>query len=356
MENRPDDSEHPPSRPRLPFSWWWPVSVLAVGLILGIGGLELVRLLARPLGLLVLGVSIASALAPVVERLSAKIPRTAAVILVYAVLVLLIVGIFSAAVPLLAGQIRSLFARMRVWLPQISDWLAGFGFDPQGLRATFLSEAGQFGIMFFRLPVSVGRTIVEIVLVLFLSLYWMFLAPGIKQFFLSFFPADQKGFVTRLVADMGTEMGGYLRGSAINGLAIGAVEYVGLLLIGVPYALTLASLTAFLELFPTIGPVISGVFVTLVALSVSPRAALITLALAIALQQTEGHILVPLIMRSQTNVSPLLAVFSIVCGAAIGGLLGAVIAIPIAAILSLLIRRVIAPAIRRANGVTAEEV
>jgi predicted PurR-regulated permease PerM len=338
MENLPDDSEQLPSRPRLPFSWWWPVSVLAFGLILGIGGLELVRLLARPLGLLILAVSISSALAPVVERLSARIPRTAAVILVYAV------------------QIRSLFGRMRVWLPQITNWLAGFGFDPQGLRATILSEAGQFGVMFLRLPVSVGRTIVEIVLILFLSLYWLFLTPGIKRFFLSFFPAGEKGFVTTLIADMGTEMGGYLRGAAINGLIIGAAEYVGLLIIGVPYALTLASLTAFLELFPTIGPVISGAVVTLVALSESPRAALITLALAIVLQQTEGHILVPLIMRSQTNISPLLAVFSIVCGAAVGGLLGAVIAIPIAAVLSLLVRRVIAPAIRRANGVTAEEV
>lgn len=356
-ENAPlSASPQPKNRSWMPFSWWWIVSALAMGLIFGIGGLELIRLLARPIALLILAVSIASALAPVVDWLSIRLPRSLAVILVYFILVLIIVGVLSATVPLLGAQVRELFREMRVWLPMAADWLAQFGFDPQGLRGTLLSEAGQLGMLFIRLPIALGRTIFELVLVLFMSLYWMFLIPSIKQFFLSFFPADRKGSVTPVLTHMGTEMGGYLRGAAINGIILGVAKYVGLLIIGVPYALTLGALAALMEFFPTIGPTISGTIATLVALSVSPRLAVITAMYAIILQQTEGHILVPLIMRSQTEISPLLAIFSIVAGAAIGGLLGAVIAIPTASVITVLVRRVIAPALRRANGVGAEEV
>jgi putative heme transporter len=364
MENRMDspDQNLSPSRPpkdtgpRLPLSWWGLVSVLAFGLILGIGGLELVRLLARPLALLILAISIASALAPLVEGLARKIPRLMAVILVYAIPLLIFITLLAATIPLITGQTRSLVERMRIWVPEIANWLAQYGFDSQGLRGTLLSEAGQFGMIFFRVPVSLGTAIAQFVLIIFLSIYWLFLTPGIKRFFLSFFPAKDKPFVTSIIANMGNQIGGYLRGAAINGVIIGFSEFLGLLLIGVPYALTLGALAGVMELFPTIGPIISGTVVTLVALSVSPHIALIALIFAIVLQQVEGHVLVPLIMRSQTEVSPLLAIFSVIAGASIGGLLGAVIAIPVASVLSVLVRQVIAPAIRRANGVEIEEV
>src|SRR5512133_745389 len=100
MDKDPDSSTPADSHPKLPSSWWWLVSALAAALIFGIGGLALVRFLARPLAMLILAVSIASALAPVVEWLTRKMTRTLAVILVYAVLILFIIGVLGATIPL----------------------------------------------------------------------------------------------------------------------------------------------------------------------------------------------------------------------------------------------------------------
>lgn len=331
-------------------SWWWLVSVLAVGLVLGIGGLEVVRMLARPLALIILAVSIAAALAPLVERLEKRIPRALAVILVYTVLGLAFFGVLTTTVPPLVQQTRALVDSSNTWFPKIAFYLGQMGLDTTNLGSAIFSEMSRYSSFFLMLPIGLVAAVIQTVLVIFLSLYWLISMRNLKQFVLSFFSADRSDTVSALITQMGENMGGYLRGSAINGLILGTLKYIGLLIIGVPYALTLGTLAAMTEFFPTIGPIISGTVATLVALSVSPHLALITLIYAVVLQQTEGHILVPLIMRSQTKISPLLAIFAIAAGAAIGGLLGALIAIPTASALHVLAKMVIAPAIRRANG------
>ena len=339
-----------------PFSWWWLASALVAGLVIGFGSLYLLRFLAHPLALMVVAITLANALAPVVDRLSARsIPRTLAVILVHLVLVLILVGVIGLTVPLVVEQVRMLIEQSQTWLPHLSENLSRLGFNASSLLSSFLNQAGSLSGVFLRVPVNIFSGLFEFILIFFLSLYWLALMPRIKRFFLSFYPEERKAGVERTLALMGMGMGGYLRGSAINGLIIGTATYLGLLVIGVPYALTLAALAGVTEFFPFIGPIISGAVMVLVALTIEPRLALITLAFVIILQQTEGHILVPLVMRSQTAISPLLAIFAILAGVALGGFLGAVVAIPIASLLTVLVEAVIAPAIRRANGVPAEE-
>lgn len=340
-----------PGRPAPRISWWFVMSAIAVGLILGIGGLELFRMIVRPLALLVLAVSIAAALAPVVERLSHRVPYGVAVALVYIVLVLVVVTILGSTVPLVVTQVRGLLSHWRDFFNQLTMQLSLLGFDTSNLMGAIMTELGRVGEALFTLPVRLISTLFEMVVTLFLSLYWLILTPGTKRFFLSFFNETQKERASTIICQMGTAMGGYLRGSAINGLIIGVLEYIGLLIIGVPFALTLASLAGLLEFFPTIGPLLSGTLVVAVGLSVSPRTAVIVLIFAVVLQQLEGHILVPIIMRSQAEVSPLLSILAVLSGAAIGGLLGALIAIPLVSAISVLVRMVIAPAIRSANGV-----
>lgn len=340
-----------PLRPRGSITWQQLTAALALGIILGVGGLYLFRFLVRPLALLVLSVSIAAALAPVVERMGRRIPRALAVVLVYVVLALIVFGIFGLTVPLLIGQGRSLLFNLRRLQPLISGWLSTIGVDAANVGAMLLNELGRLGEYAMRLPVGLVTGLLEMVLILFLSLYWLLMMPHTKGFFLSLFATESKPFVNEVLANLGQSMGGYLRGAAINGMVIAVLEYIGLTIIGVPYALTLGALAGLMEFFPTIGPIISGTIATLVALSISPRIAIITVIYAIVLQQTEGHILVPWIMRSQTNVSPLLAIFAVISGAAVGGLLGAVIAIPIASALTVMVKMVVAPAVRRANGV-----
>ena len=340
-----------------PVSWWWFVTALTAALILGLGSIILIRDLARILSILILGISIANALAPVVNFLehNMRIPRAAAILIVFLLLVLIFALILYITIPVLVSQVKNLFQNASTWVPQVISWLAQFGFDRNTLLNSFSSMTSTVGSLLISLPSAIFNSLLDFVLVIFISLYWLILMNGMRRFFLTFFQHEDRDRVENILQELGKAMGGYLRGAAIDGLIFGAFKYVGLLIIGVPYALTLGVIAASLEFFPTIGAIISATIASLVALSISPTLALITLGYTIVLQQAENHILVPLVMRSQTSISPLLAVLAVVSGGAIGGILGAVVGIPIVSAADVLIRMVIGPAIRRANGVVLTE-
>ncbi len=341
-----------------PVTWWWLVAALAGGIIIGIGGLYVFDLLARTLAILVLGISIANALAPVVNWLQkhGKMARGLAIFFTFLVLLIIFAGVLYLTIPLLVSQLKALGKQVNVWVPQVVNFFEQFGFDKNTLLSTFSGLTSQLGSMLISLPTAIAGALLDFVLTVFVSLYWLILMNGIRTYYLSFYPKDERNDVHKTLSAMGDAMGGYLRGSAIDGLIFGTAKFIGLMVIGVPFALTLGVIAAFLEFFPTIGAIVSAAIATLIALTVSPTTALITLGFTILLQQAENHILVPLVMRSQTSISPLLAVLAVVGGYTIGGILGAIVAIPIVAALEVLVNRMIGPALRRANGLEESEV
>jgi len=149
---------------------------------------------------------------------------------------------------------------------------------------------------------------------------------------------------------MGQTMGGYVRATGINGVIIGAMTYVGLLVIGVEYTLVLAVLAGLGEFLPVVGPIFAAIPAIAIALIESPQQAIVVTIFYIALQQLESNLLVPFIMRQQADVPPLLSLFALLAGSALGGLLGAIVAIPLAGALRVLVVRVLAPAEREWSG------
>jgi predicted PurR-regulated permease PerM len=145
-------------------------------------------------------------------------------------------------------------------------------------------------------------------------------------------------------------MGGYLRGLLIDGSILGTVTYIGLMLLGVRFPLLLGVLAGMGEIVPIAGPVIAGSVIVLVALFQSPQLALFTLIFVLILQQLESNVLVPLVMKSQVDISPLFTLIGIAMGGTIGGFLGAIVAVPVAAAITALVKVAIAPAIRRRTG------
>jgi predicted PurR-regulated permease PerM len=133
---------------------------------------------------------------------------------------------------------------------------------------------------------------------------------------------------------------------AINGLIVGTLSWAALTIIGVDYALPLAVLAAVGELIPYLGPVIASMPAIAVALTQSTSLA-VTVAIAyLAIQQIEGQLLTPLIMRSQTHLSQALVIVALTMGYATGSVLGALSAIPMFAAGRVIVRHVIAPRLR----------
>ena len=155
-----------------------------------------------------------------------------------------------------------------------------------------------------------------------------------------------------LFTDLGRTLGGWVRGTLVAMLLIGLLTALGLALLGVPYALLLGILAGLLELIPYLGPWISGAIAVVVTLlTVDPLKALQVIVLFIIIQEVEGNLVQPLVMSWAVHVDPLLVLIAITVGAEALGLIGAVIAVPVAGMAQVITQRVVAPAIRR---VTAE--
>jgi predicted PurR-regulated permease PerM len=340
----------------VPGSWWWSATSGAMALILGIGTLVLIWLFARPIALIILGISLAAALAPVVDWLGRRMSRTLSILTVYLGVLLFIFGVLAIILPPMVSQFQSLIARSPKLIEQAQQWLQQSPlFSNSAVNNAVLGELGRLGAGLVTAPLQAASTVVDIVLVLVLSAYWLGVAPGIRRFFISLVPEERRVRVGGIIEELGIGMGGYIRGTFITGVILGVAAFIGLSIIGVNYPVVLATLAGVMEFIPYAGPFISGAAMVGIALSQSLTLAVIVLIFAIVLQELEGHLVIPVVMRSQTDIPPVLAVIALFCGASVGGLIGALTAIPLAVALRVIVKRVIAPAVRRQTGAPPEQ-
>ncbi len=341
------------ARLSMPRMWWLLASAIAVAIALGLGTLTIVRALASPLSVLILGFTVAAALEPVVARLEQRLPRLLAIVIVYAIIAMLLAGVVWAVIPPVWGQLQGfgtgfpdIASRARQLLPPSIGNLFGDSLS-KALKSQLAGGAqGASGSV----PMAITTGLVDLIVMVFISIYTLLGKSGMRDFVLSLLPEVRRPRVHEVMGSMADSMGGYVRGAVVNGVIMGALTALGLLILGIRFALILGVLTGLLELVPVIGPILAGAIIVALALLQDPTRALEALIFMIALQQLEGHILVPNIMRSQTDTSPVLSIVALLAGAEIGGLLGVAVSLPIAAAVTVLVRQVIAPAIRRQTG------
>jgi putative permease len=330
-------------------SWWQSTTSRAVALLLVIAVIASIWFFARPLAILTLGVTIAAALSPVVAFFDRWLPRILAALVVYLILALVIGLLLWVVIPTLVGQAQEIINRVPKMIDQLQNLLQWLGMRPGAFTLSNLLST-QFAAIaptLVTLPLMLASRLFDIMLVIFVSLYSLIDAPHIRHYFLSLFPENHQEQVGHVLSHMFNAMGGYIRGSVINGLIIGSLTYVGLLLIGVDFPLTLGILAGMLELIPYIGPILAAAIIFLVTIAQSPSKALAVLIFDIILQQTEGHVLVPNIMHAQANISQLLVIIAVFAGGAIGGFLGVLVSVPLAAAAHVLFDELLAPVIRR---------
>ena len=345
-----------PSRTDLPATLsvgtWWRAALLGgAALALALGLLAAIWFLARPLALLLAAIVLAEALRPIVNALDRWLPRTLAIVLTYLALLLVLGVVVWLIVPALIGEAWWLLGNtpgmideMRLWL---EDWLV---ISTEQVANTLLSYVNQLVGILLSLPLLLVSVAAEALLVFVISIYWLIGSPRLNRFVLSLIPLERQARVTTVLGRIGHSMGGYVRGVAINAVIVSTLTYTGLLMIGLEYALVLALLAGFSEIIPVLGPAIAAVPAVGIGLLDSPTKAIIVLVFYILLQQFEGNVLMPRVMQEQTNIPPVLGLFALTAGAGLGGILGALIALPTAGAIRVLAVDVLAPAVRRWSG------
>ncbi len=244
---------------------------------------------------------------------------------------------FVEAVP---GYLQSLQSNPRVAaLDQrygLLDRLQGLLVDPSRLGATFFG--GVLGVG----KVVLG-TVFSAFAVLILTLYFLSNLPSIKAHCYRLVPRSRRARVGLLIDEMLSRVGGYVAGALTIAAIAGSTTFVLLVVLEVPYPLALALFVALTDLVPLVGATAGAVVVSLVGFSVGLKTGLACIVWYVAYQQLENYVLYPRIMQRSVDVTPAATVVAVLIGGSLLGVVGALLAIPIAAAVQLLVNEVVTP-------------
>jgi predicted PurR-regulated permease PerM len=180
-----------------------------------------------------------------------------------------------------------------------------------------------------------------------LTIYFLVALPAVQDLWLSLVPRTRRERVRLLTEEVFDRVGGYMLGNLLTSLVSGVLTFVWLVAFGVPYPLLLGLFVALLDLIPMVGSTIAGIVVSLVALTRGLPIAIGTAAFYVAYRFLEDYLLNPRVMKHTVRVSPGLTILATLIGASLLGLIGALVAIPVAATIYLIVEETVVP---RQNG------
>ncbi len=341
-------------------------SLIFVGLAIGIAVLAwivgaVIEHVKNLFTTIIIAILFAYVIYPAVRRLSTRMPRPLAVIVVY-ILAFAAIG-FTAAylAPAIATEAIELARAMPAALrsvesqvahPGTSQFLAHF---PLAVRTFIVQNAARFEVIATTFAGNVGlhaldvlhgtaTLVVDTFVMLALAFFFIIEADQIRATFLRLVSRDARPAATSFIDEVDRVISGFVRGQVLLAIVIGIVVTLVLLITGVRYATLLGVFAGFASVVPIVGEFIGAVPTFLVALfTVGPIKALIVLALFIVVFEVQGRVLAPIIVGKSVGVSPLVIFVSILVGAEAFGVVGMIVAVPVAGIIRVALDRLAPP-------------
>ena len=345
--------DNPVGTPGTPFNRRSPffIAVLAtIGVAITYGVILLLAAAAQIFILLAFSLFLAIGLEPAVSWLvNHGFKRSLAVLSVLLSVVGVIVGFIALAVPPLVEQVGKLIEDIPGLASQIQDNSSFIGkistqLNLQDNVQNLLKDAGpKLASGAVGAGVAILSGIGSVILVLVLTAYLLSDMPRIRRNTYRMFPASRRPRAILIGDQILVKVGAYVLGNLAISAITGAITFAWLFFLNIPYALLLSIFVALVDLIPVVGSTIGGIVVSLVAFSVSVPVAVATIIFYIVYQSLEGYVLVPPIIGKAVRVPAMVTAVAVVIGGGMLGLLGALVAIPVAAGLLLLMREVLFP-------------
>lgn len=291
---------------------------------------------------------------PLVKQLERiKIPRYIGVFVVYLALLAIIVVTFILVLPPTITQLQELVDNFPAYADaireQIESWKSGLkdlrlpfdvGEQVDKLGDRIRNAVVDLGPVLLSYSIDFVNAIGHFFIVLVISIYMLLDAKRIGRFVRRLFPDDHQGDADEFIRRSQDAVTHWVRGQALMCLLIGISSGLGIWLLGVvgiwpegsQYAIFFGAWAGVTEFIPYIGPILGALPPIIIALFASPWSALAVMILFIAIQQVEGHILVPNIMGTMVGVHPLVVIFAVLAGAELRGIVGMIVALPLLAL------------------------
>ena len=274
---------------------------------------------------------------------SRRVPRVFAILAVYLTAVAVVVLVGLLVVPPLVEQAVALWDRLPGYVNDAQRVLIRYKLIARPItlqQAVESAPPGTGGNAVTTVLValwSVVGGVFGVITIVILSFYFLIEGESLVQYATRFVPSHQRGRFIAAASGAVVKVSAWLRAQLTLGGVMGACSAAGLALLHVPYFYVIALVAAVGETIPIIGPIIAGTTAVVIAFSVSSRLALMTGVFFLVLHQLEANILVPKLMERRVGVSPVTVMTALLIGGALWGLSGAILAIPTAAILSVMI-------------------
>lgn len=274
-----------------------------------------------------------------------RLPRWVAILIVYLAIVGTLIFVSLLVIPPLIEQAQDLWAGLPGWLDRGQTFLLDRGLLnhritlEEAVRAA-PGPGNAVGRVATAFTTLIGA-LVGLVTVLILTFYLLTDSDALFVAFTRLFPPGERARVATVATKISEKVSAWLSGQLILAGTIGSTAAIGLYLLGVPYFYVLALLAAIGELVPMVGPILSAVPAVLVALTLSPKLALFVLLFFVVQQQFENHLLVPKVMSRQVGVSAVVVITALLIGGALLGILGALLAVPSAAIVQVVLQEIL---------------
>lgn len=296
---------------------------------------------------IITSVVIASALEPATKVfMRYRFPRPLAVLAVYLIVIGAFVGIFYAFIPPLVEEASQLTSVLPQYIETFDEkgGAAGQGAIGELSRTFSLREAitqlrelinGVSGSFFRAVSIVFGGAF-SFILILVLSFYFAVQETGIDDFLRIITPLKHQKYAVGLWKRSQLKIGLWMQGQVLLAVIIAVLVFLGLSLLGVPYALLLALLAGIFELIPIFGPILAAIPAVIIAFlgeGGGAGPALMVALLYVIIQQFENHLIYPLVVRKVVGVPPILVIIALIVGAKLAGFLGVILAVPIAAVL-----------------------
>ena len=300
------------------------------------------------LAILFVSLIFASAVDPWVDKMEKfKLPRWLGILLIYVAFFAIIFLAVYALIPPLVEQSSQLVKNFPGYFDKIGETYQGlknFSLEHgildnlnQGISALKDNMATAVGSVVSSVFAVFGG-LISFFVILVMTFYMTVEESAMKRSLSFILPEKYQPFTLQLINKVQKKIGDWLKGQLILSLIIGLMSYVGLLILGVNYALILAFIAAIGEFIPYVGPFISAVPAIFLAFTQSPAKALLVLILYIIIQQLENNLLVPKVMQKAVGLNPIISIVALLIGAKVAGLLGMILAIPVATAITVILR------------------
>lgn len=304
----------------------------------------LLYLLSDVVVILLFSIVIASAVSPFVTWFQKMgVPRIISVLALYLMVLAAVVVLSSLVLP----SVLSELSNMSAYIPKLTNQLTtsldtvqkgapkyfDFVSEVQNIVETLSGYLQQFSQSAFNLAIGAFGGLFSFVAIIVISFYLSVMKNGIQNFLAAIVPERYEEYIIDLWRRVEIKVGLWLQGQMLLALIVGLLVFVGLTLLKVKFALVFAIMAMVLEIIPIAGPVLAAIPAILMAYIQSPSLGLWVFIMWVVIQQTENHLLVPLVLGKTTGLHPVVVILAILIGAQLAGIVGALLGVPVATII-----------------------